>query len=836
MAETQLAGTQMDDPDDAETFRPPAASPMGPGASITLSGPGGAVAGAPSPTRGGGAVQTSAFVEPTLAASPLADAPTQPVPVAGATTAANVHVAPAGDHPEPAVDDDDATTVGEASDEDVHDDAADFAGATMAAPYGDPDDPDSDSDATQAPEGYEETPPASPAPPPLAPDDDTQPTDADADGFVTALSTPAPAAGGAPGWGGGTPAPPAHATPPHPEPESASPEIQPPTATSPPASDDDEVADAAVEAALGPVPAEVEGDVAPDTLERMDAAIEAAFEAERREHPDAELRDPEDDETANANPRSRSPVDDPVERPRGSVDAAAVSSGAIVGADVNASEAWRVAGAAYYDTQRTTPEEAGAESSVEPAAAEPEPRTEPEKPRAAYSAERLRRMNVGCEAAPAGMDFDREEARADVEADVDAEPAAPADAEAVVPVDAESTPPRASAGAAPSTAREENPPPAASPVSIMDSESQELAGTPPAWSAYHYGANVEPSPAPATEEKRDEKEETEEEPPARTARPRRAAAAAVSTEPPARTARPRRAAAAAAAAAAAKDEETKRPKPGSSRASARAKTSAASEKRPASKRGAGASDPPAPTPKRQKLRGAGADDVGVRVLLSAAYDAKQTSKFASQVERLGGALAASASDFTHFVTAPPLVRSKNLLCALASGRPVVLPSWLEASSRAGRFAPTEDHLCRHPAFEKKHGFDLSRTLEAARAARVLSGVRAYVVPAGKTQTRGGKRAGGKGGGEGGADAEAAREMLAAVLPAAGADVATRSSEVKKATDDALAGDEWLIVAPVDADGGEIERLKVRGARVHGVEAVLSAVVRHKMDRTAHLVA
>ena len=41
--------------------------------------------------------------------------------------------------------DDDATTVGEASDEDVHDvedDAADFAGATMAAPYGDPDDPE----------------------------------------------------------------------------------------------------------------------------------------------------------------------------------------------------------------------------------------------------------------------------------------------------------------------------------------------------------------------------------------------------------------------------------------------------------------------------------------------------------------------------------------------------------------------------------------------------------------------------------------------------------------------------------------------------------------------
>ena len=89
---------------------------------------------------------------------------------------------------------------------------------------------------------------------------------------------------------------------------------------------------------------------------RVDAAIEAAFEAERREHPDVELRDPEDDETANADADA-----DPGARRRSrracarSVDTAAVSSGAIVGADVNASEAWRVAGAAYYDTQRTIP-------------------------------------------------------------------------------------------------------------------------------------------------------------------------------------------------------------------------------------------------------------------------------------------------------------------------------------------------------------------------------------------------------------------------------------------------------------------------------------------------
>ena len=80
-------------------------------------------------------------------------------------------------------------------------------------------------------------------------------------------------------------------------------------------------------------------------------------------------------------------------------------------------------------------------------------------------------------------------------------------------------------------------------------------------------------------------------------------------------------------------------------------------------------------------------------------------------------------------------------------------------------------------------------------------------------------------------------MLAAVLPAAGAEVATRSSEVRKATDDALGGDEWLIVAPVDADGGEIERLKVRGARAcaRGGGALGGGATQDGQDG-AHLVA
>ena len=655
MAETQLAETQMDDPDDAGTIRRPAASPMGPGASITLSGPGGAVAGAPSPMHGG-AVHTSELVEPALPASPLVDAPTHR-PRGGRDDRGERPAAPARTTPSPRWT---AThTVGNRPT------TTTTRRTSRAPPWRRPTAagrPRLGLGRHASPRGYEATPPA---PPPIAPDDDSQHSDASKDGFVTALSTPAPAAGG-------TPAPPTDAPPPHPE--------------------------------------RPEHPEHPEHPERP--------EVERREHPDVERRDPEDVETAEPN---AAPDADPdaVERPRGSgsVDATAVSSGAIVGADVNASEAWRVAGAAYYDTQRTIPESEGgrAESSVEPAAAKPEePRTEPEKPkpRAAYSADQLRRMNVGCEAAPAGMDFDREEARADVDAEVgtdaDAEVGTVADANAgdrrqrrrrpgSTPPPRTSTPParlrrrhltRAQRILRPRRVRRHH-----------GLGSQELAGTPPPWSAYRR----RPSRAPATERRATKRTRRRR----RRSRPR-------GRETSSRRRRRRRAAAAATTAAVSKkkkkDAPTKTPKPAPSE-----------ETRRASKRGANASDALASAPKRQNLRKtSGVDDAGVRVLLSAAYDAKQTSKLKAQAERLGGALAASASISC---LSRLLVRSKNLLRARVrstGGAPVVA----EASSRAGRFAPTETIL--PPPVPKKR--DPDPPGPSAARPPVLSGVRAYVVP------------------------------------------------------------------------------------------------------------
>ena len=200
------------------------------------------------------------------------------------------------------------------------------------------------------------------------------------------------------------------------------------------------------------------------------------------------------------------------------------------------------------------------------------------------------------------------------------------------------------------------------------------------------------------------------------------------------------------------------------------------------------------------------------------------------MKKLGGIVTTSAREFTHFLTAPPLGRSKHVLCALAAGAPVVLPSWLDASARAGAFVGAEDHLCRHPAFEKKQGFDLPHVLERARARPLLEGVNAHVVPAkaGAAKAKGARR-----GAPRGARAAESPEttsvdsMLAEVLPRAGAALAT-AKQVDLVSDQDLASEHWLVVQTPESDASRTSRLRARGARVISHEAVLSGIVRHKL--------
>jgi hypothetical protein len=263
------------------------------------------------------------------------------------------------------------------------------------------------------------------------------------------------------------------------------------------------------------------------------------------------------------------------------------------------------------------------------------------------------------------------------------------------------------------------------------------------------------------------------------------------------------------------------------------------------------------------------------VLVSTAFDPETAEKLTRKVLKLGGVCTVSSSEFTHFLTAPPLGRSKNVLSALASGSPVVLPSWLDASVRishlphsadwlpiqdwhfflqsqalAGAFVAAETHLCRHALFEKKQGFDLPQTLELARFAPLFQQVNAFVIPpvGGKRTEESAKTPGGsaRSSRRRGADtkemdnekedlqdqhAEPApvgiAAMLREVLPRAGAVLVDKEETIETVADDVLSSKEGLIVTTPESDPATVARMKKRGVSLATHEAVMSAIVRHK---------
>ena len=716
--------------------------------------------------------------------------------------------------------DDDATQAPEDDDEPA---ANEFAGATVPSPN-DEAGGISDDDATQAPPDSPE-PTAEPIPEKMTHE---QPVELEHE------PEPAP----------NTALEPESEPDPDPEPEAA---VEPPSAEA----DNIEVLDAVVDAAFEPIEAEVDGDTLPDTIQRIDAAMEAAFEAERASSVCAAG---EDEETRPA------AVDEPEAEPEPEkVRFAEPQAASPVAGD--AGGAWRAAGAMYYDTQKmldtpvsvepTPSSDPGATAPVaaeapgpeapEPEATPTEVDSEPDAPAKApappaYTAEELRSTNIRRDAPPAGADGSASEgAEADeAPAETELDPAPEAKE------DEESEPPPMTAPTHPDVAmpvvREIE---MRTPIQMDDSDEDDAdlrecggdwtkAMPPPRDTVEAPAAAPEEpsSPAAAPGEPTRETGTT-----AATVVSARRRSHASTSAPETAVTRPRRAAAAAAAAKVAEAEAAKKRR-AEENARAKAKRSPVEKKRARASRAPPGDDSASRATKTR--RGAGA--AGARrleVLLSTAFDPATTRALEAKVKKLGGVVTTSAREFTHFLTAPPLGRSKHVLCALAAGAPVVLPSWLDASARAGAFVGAEDHLCRHPAFEKKQGFDLPHVLQRARARPLLEGVNAHVVPSKASRS-----------GRGAAGARSTRvmrrdaatpetteksveAMLAVVLPRAGATLAS-AKQVDTVSDRDLASENWLVVKTPTSDAAACSRLIARGAKVVAHEAILSGIVRHKL--------
>lgn len=87
--------------------------------------------------------------------------------------------------------------------------------------------------------------------------------------------------------------------------------------------------------------------------------------------------------------------------------------------------------------------------------------------------------------------------------------------------------------------------------------------------------------------------------------------------------------------------------------------------------------------------------------------------FVSQVlGRLGVSVASSMTDATHFI-ADQFVRTRNMLEAIASGKPVVTHLWLESCGQANRFIDEKTYILRDSKKEKEFGFSMPASLARA---------------------------------------------------------------------------------------------------------------------------
>ncbi|PIN14372.1 hypothetical protein CDL12_12997 [Handroanthus impetiginosus] len=121
------------------------------------------------------------------------------------------------------------------------------------------------------------------------------------------------------------------------------------------------------------------------------------------------------------------------------------------------------------------------------------------------------------------------------------------------------------------------------------------------------------------------------------------------------------------------------------------------------------------------------DITNVRVLFSQHLDLDVVKQQKKILARLGGAVVSSMSDATHFV-ADEFVRTRNMLEAIASGKPVVNRLWLESCGEASCLIDEKNYILRDAKKEREFGFSLPLSLSRACQYPLLQGQKVFITP------------------------------------------------------------------------------------------------------------
>ncbi|CAH9079103.1 unnamed protein product [Cuscuta epithymum] len=121
------------------------------------------------------------------------------------------------------------------------------------------------------------------------------------------------------------------------------------------------------------------------------------------------------------------------------------------------------------------------------------------------------------------------------------------------------------------------------------------------------------------------------------------------------------------------------------------------------------------------------DITSIRVLFSRHLDQDITRQQKKILTRLGASLASSMSDATHFVT-DEFVRTRNILEAIALGKPVVTHLWLESCGQVSCLIDEKNYILRDVKKEREFGFSMPVSLARASQHPLLKDCKVFITP------------------------------------------------------------------------------------------------------------
>ncbi|XP_072984399.1 uncharacterized protein [Typha latifolia] len=124
------------------------------------------------------------------------------------------------------------------------------------------------------------------------------------------------------------------------------------------------------------------------------------------------------------------------------------------------------------------------------------------------------------------------------------------------------------------------------------------------------------------------------------------------------------------------------------------------------------------------------DMTRVRVLFSQHLDQQIIKQQRKILARFGAPVVSSISEATHFI-ADKFARTRNMLEAIAMGKPVVTCMWLESCRQASYFIDEKCYILRDLVKEKEIGFSMPVSLCQARRYHLLQGRRVLITPKAK---------------------------------------------------------------------------------------------------------